>query len=158
MQLSASFILRQLTTPPRRSTPGAFRRAINWTPSGNGAGVATVSHQVSVDIPASSSYELDLANFEDLNAENATWTALKACILSHDAASEATGAVKITGSATNALPGLRCSDLLAGQCAVPLFDPVSTGITITSPNSKIVIANADSGHAASVTLLLNGEG
>jgi len=150
-------IYRRAGGPPRAETKYAFRQTTNWTNSGTGVGVATASHQVTVDIPASDTYTLDLASFTDMNNEVTSWTALKALALYHEAASAAMAAVVITGLDTGAVRNLQTTNLFAGQCAMAFLDTLGNGILTVVPNTKIVVTNLDVSNVATVTLTLQGE-
>lgn len=141
--------------PP--TAPAAFGQQKTFAVTGSGAGVASKGHAIEIDIAANSTTSLDLASFNDMHGDAVVWTALKVAALLHDPDSVSTGTVEVTGAAANAAPELRSSKLAAGQCGVLFFDPDGTGLTITSPNSKIVIANNSLTLIATIVLFLEGE-
>jgi hypothetical protein len=140
------------------ASPIGAGNKVAYLVSGSGALVATKGHQVILlNVPAGSTAAFDLANLTDvLLATGIVWADIKVIHVQHDPGSLSSG-VQITGAVANAIPGLRMSNLKAGQQAVPFFDPSGTGLAFTSPNSQVIFTNNDGVNAAKVNVWILGE-
>lgn len=114
-----------------------------------------------INVPAGTSYTLDVGSFVDNLLAAATWTKLTYLCIEHNAASLAVLGIDLTGAAADAIPSLRGSKLLPGEGCIPFYNTATggsgtAGFTITSPTSRLVIANLDPVHDATIDILLMG--
>ena len=143
--------------------PGSLGpRVTSLAVTGSGAKVATKSFpNLGILIQPSATYTLDLSSFVDALLVGTSWTNLRLLMIEHNFASLATGGIDITGAQGNAIPSLRGSKLLPGEGCIPYYSvttkgPGTVGITVTAPNSHLIIQNLDAANVATVDILVMG--
>jgi hypothetical protein len=129
-----------------------------------GAGVVHLVYQETFDINPDMGTFFDLHDLVDTFNDTTFWANIKLAVLIHNPESLATGKIEVDGDSgeatAGAIPGLRSSELKAGQIGVLLLDPFGEGMSIdaTGGGSSITVWNRDHAQVATATLMLFGEG